>query len=207
MEGGDDAVNAAGQKLRSQRGASITYALLIFLVCAVVSSIVIVAGTTAAGRMSNLAESDQRYYAVTSAAGLLQSALCTDKKVRLEYNRGTREIARVTYEDGTAVEDPLLKDTTERLIKSDSTRAFALSPETAVENAKLSCNIAETVQPGGLATFDVSSDDGSGKNVYTLRITFAANTKKTVSATDPDTDILTVEWTLHSIGKVRKTSA
>lgn len=201
-------MNAVGRKLQSRRGASITYALLIFLVCAVVSSIVIVAGTAAAGRMSNLAESDQRYYAVTSAAELLRGELCTDKKVRIEYNRNTRAIARVTYEDGTAVDDPsLLRDTSERLVRSDNTRAFALSPETAIQNAKLNCDIAETVQSNGLATFDVSSSDGTGKNVYTLRIIFAANTKKTASATDADTDILTVEWKLHSISKVRVTSA
>ncbi|MBR1561236.1 MAG: hypothetical protein IJ646_13460, partial [Clostridia bacterium] len=59
-------------KLGSQAGASITFALLIFLVCAVVSSVVVVAATAAAGRMSQLPEMDQRYYAVTSAAGLLR---------------------------------------------------------------------------------------------------------------------------------------
>ena len=41
-------MNGIGQKLRSDRGASITFALLLFLVCAVVSSVVIVAGTAAA---------------------------------------------------------------------------------------------------------------------------------------------------------------
>ncbi|MBO5570612.1 MAG: hypothetical protein J5916_11100 [Oscillospiraceae bacterium] len=59
------------QKLKSQTGASITFALLLFLVCAVVGSAVLVAGTAAAGRMSKVAEMDQRYYAVNSAARLL----------------------------------------------------------------------------------------------------------------------------------------
>ena len=58
-------------KLRSRRGASITYALLLFLVCAVLCSVILTAGTAAAGRMSKMAETDQRYYAVTSAAELL----------------------------------------------------------------------------------------------------------------------------------------
>lgn len=74
MEGGG-AMERVRQKLESQRGASITFALLLFLVCAVVSSVVIVAGTAAAGRMSQIAEMDQRYYAVTSAAELLKDAL------------------------------------------------------------------------------------------------------------------------------------
>ncbi len=63
------------RKLNSRKGASITFALLLFLVCAVLSSVIIVAATAASGRMSRIAESDQRYYAVTSAAELLIDAL------------------------------------------------------------------------------------------------------------------------------------
>ena len=63
------------KKLRSQYGASITFALLLFLVCAALCSVIIVAATTAAGRMSKLAETDQRYYAVTSAAELMKDLL------------------------------------------------------------------------------------------------------------------------------------
>ena len=59
-------------KIKSQSGASITYALLLFLVCAVVSSVILAAGTAAAGRISQLVDSDQRYYAVSSAANLLK---------------------------------------------------------------------------------------------------------------------------------------
>lgn len=68
-------MQAIKKKLRSQRGASITFALLIFLVCAVLSSVIIVAASTAAGRMSKLAETDRRYYAVTSAAELMKDLL------------------------------------------------------------------------------------------------------------------------------------
>lgn len=68
-------MNSMRRKLRSQKGASITFALLLFLVCAIVSGIVIVAATAATGRMDQIAESDRRYYAVTSAAELLKDAL------------------------------------------------------------------------------------------------------------------------------------
>jgi hypothetical protein len=60
------------RKLQSQRGASITFALLLFLVCAVVGSVVLAAGSAAAGRMAGLPRSDQRYYSVTSAARLFE---------------------------------------------------------------------------------------------------------------------------------------
>lgn len=62
-------------KLRSRTGASITFALLLFLVCAVLCSVIITAATAASGRMSQIAETDQRYYAVSSAARLLQKQI------------------------------------------------------------------------------------------------------------------------------------
>ena len=68
-------MNVIKKKLKSERGASITWALLIFMVCAVVGSAVLVAGTASAGRMSKLAKNEQRYYSVTSAVGLLRDVL------------------------------------------------------------------------------------------------------------------------------------
>ncbi len=62
-------------KIRSQRGASIIFALLLFLVCAALGSAVLIAGTAAAGRAADTAKMDQHYYAVTSAAGLLKDSL------------------------------------------------------------------------------------------------------------------------------------
>ena len=62
-------------KLRSRKGASLTFALLAFLVCAAVSAVLLAAGMAAAGRVSNLEESDQRFYAVESAVQLFCDAL------------------------------------------------------------------------------------------------------------------------------------
>lgn len=195
-------MNAIGRKLQSRRGASITFALLIFLVCAVVSSVVVVAGTAAAGRMSNLAESDQRYYAVTSAAGLLRDKICTEDKVRVEYNKSTHGDITVMDNNG----NPLQEDTTKLLAKalldkSDQARRFELAPTTAIPNANLNCTVAETVGQSGLAEFKVSSGDGT--NAYTLRVRFSSNVKRTTSATDATREVMTVEWKLHSIDKVR----
>ncbi len=67
--------SAVARKIVSRTGASITFALLLFLVCAVVGTVVLVAGTSAAGRLSDVAKYDQRYYSVTSAAELLAKKL------------------------------------------------------------------------------------------------------------------------------------
>ncbi len=63
------------KKLHSERGASITFALLLFLVCAAVGSVVLASATATAGRVSENYAFDQRYYAVMSAAELLRDSL------------------------------------------------------------------------------------------------------------------------------------
>lgn len=85
-------------KLSSQKGASITYALLLFLVCAVISSVVLTAGTAASGRMSQIAEMDQKYYSVTSAAELIKE-LVNSKRIVAE-----RTLVKTVTKDQTGTE-------------------------------------------------------------------------------------------------------
>ena len=66
---------AVMKKIRSRKGASITFALLAFLVCSVVSAVVLAAASASAGRVSGLADMDRRYYAVSSAAQLFSETL------------------------------------------------------------------------------------------------------------------------------------
>ncbi len=63
------------KKLKSNHGASLSMALLLFLVCCVIGSVVLAAGTASAGRVSQMTEMDRRYYSVTSAAGLFRDLL------------------------------------------------------------------------------------------------------------------------------------
>ena len=86
---GSKSGNLVRSKLLSNNGASITFALLIFLVCAIVSAVVLVAGTTAAGRIKGIAETDQRYYAVTSAANLLKDLLDDHSVSQVTTSSGT----------------------------------------------------------------------------------------------------------------------
>ena len=78
-------MNAVKTKLKSNRGASITFALLLFLVCAVISGVVIVAATAAAGRMSEQSDMDERYYAVTAVADRLNQVF-DGKEVIVTYD-------------------------------------------------------------------------------------------------------------------------
>ncbi len=85
-------------KLRSRTGASITFALLLFLVCTVLCSVIIAAATAASGRMSKIAEMDQRYYAVTSAAEMLKNLFDGKSAVIEKKIEGTRT---ETYQSGS----------------------------------------------------------------------------------------------------------
>ena len=160
------------KKLKSQNGASISFALLLFLVCAVLSSAIIVAGTAAAGRLSRLAEADQRYYAVTSAAGLLSRDI-GGRTVTVEYSKKTGKVT-------PAGSPTILSDASEKLVEALSStdedaadkvlqRTFELTPDTSIANAKLGCVIKETLQRDGMLLFDVSNDPGGSGSEYTLR--------------------------------------
>ena len=93
------------KKLRSERGASITYALLLFLVCAVVGAVVLVAATSASGRLSGLAGTDQRYYSVTSAAELIRD-LYDGAKATAAREEITETITPYTYGGGAQTPVP-----------------------------------------------------------------------------------------------------
>ena len=67
--------NATLRKIKSSRGASLSIALFLFLICSVLGAVLLTAATTASGRLADLAEMDQRYYAVTSASELLAKEL------------------------------------------------------------------------------------------------------------------------------------
>ncbi len=91
-------------KLRSSKGASLTFALLAFLVCAVVSAVLLASASASAGRVSGLAESDQRYYAVTSAAQLFCDTMKEQEYV-IERRWEHRETKRTDYTAQTVGSD------------------------------------------------------------------------------------------------------
>ncbi len=112
-------------KLKSQRGASITFALLLFLVCAVIGSIVLGAGVAAAGRIAKLAESDQRFYSVSSAARLFEEEF-SEQTVSVQREKTYTHAERIEIIDNSGVfsygseREPVDTDPTYK-IKIDST--------------------------------------------------------------------------------------
>lgn len=90
------------RKLKSERGATLSMALLLFMVCAVVGGVILAAATASGGRLSQLAEMDQRYYSVTSAAKLLGEEL-SGKTVTIERTETTTTPYEKKEENGRIV--------------------------------------------------------------------------------------------------------
>lgn len=63
------------QKLHSPRGASLIYALLLFLVASLISILILNASVTAAKRLADDREREQEYLALSSAARLIRTKL------------------------------------------------------------------------------------------------------------------------------------
>ena len=166
-----DALQKLKQKLKSQTGASITFALLLFLVCAVVGSVVLTAGTAAAGRMSELAKMDQRYYSVTSAAQLLRDTI-DGKQVSVTQSFVTIDGGTPIQQGGKVFEgsdSPILKDAAEKLAgtsvsESGLTSEWNLTTTNGPANAALSVKIDQTLLPDGTMTMLISNaaDNRSG---------------------------------------------
>ena len=214
------------QKLKSQTGASITFALLLFLVCAVVGSVVLTAGTAAAGRMSELAKMDQRYYSVTSAAQLLRDTM-DGKQVSVTQSFVTINGGTPTQQGEKVLEgsdSPILKDAAEKLAETSVSESGLTSKWTlnTAENAELNVKIEETLLPDGTMTMLISNaaDNSSGGTsgpsyIYTLQMVFSADKTESVDSrtkeqyssdglktkTVTETKTTSITWRLNSIGK------
>lgn len=73
-------------KLRSQQGASLSMALFLLLVCTIIASVTLTAGSAAVGRLSQIEGIQKSYYNVTSAAKVLADKL--KDEVEVEVVRG-----------------------------------------------------------------------------------------------------------------------
>lgn len=193
---------AMKNKIKSQKGASITFALLLFLVCAVISSIVIVAATAVGGRASQMAELDQRYYAVNSAAELLRDVL---EQQTVTVTTGTKTVSTVqtvkgieTVTPGTPVpitpiitvkNDPVDIDASSdasSFLVAAARNLVGLSTEfnsltlTATGPGITDASVLNVVMvPSPIVdrklSIKVSNDNTSGKGTYTLELTFKAD--------------------------------
>jgi len=180
-------MNAMKNKIKSQRGASITFALLLFLVCAVISGVVIVAATTAAGRMSQQDEMDERYYAVTAAAKRLNDIFDrTTVKVAYDIKDGKPDFDSVTVTDSgdnPVGNDTILfkasKDVVQGVLFGEKSSVIEPAPIIISDDAsKITCTINRKMNIDGRMEYKiiaVKTTDASSSGTYTVVVTFSPN--------------------------------
>lgn len=215
-------MKAIQKKLHSERGASISFALLLFLVCTTVGSVILVAATSASGRLSRLAVSDRRYYSVTSAAGLLKekydgaSAVIVEKtssRSTQTYTMGgtaagapvvTSEepVVTVNGEEEASSRNSLMTDAAWRLVRGSAgdfpfRKILTLAPrdQSSEERKGLSVQVEEYLTGDGHLELRISSgaENSAAAETYRLCLSFEAE-KNT------DTDSRTVEGTARNVG-------
>ena len=193
-----DALQKLKQKLKSQTGASITFALLLFLVCAVVGSVVLTAGTAAAGRMSELAKMDQRYYSVTSAAQLLQDII-SDQTIEVTEGEEPR------FRDEELPQPAFLLDAAKAYVFGNSQikdKPLQLSLRLCGVTIP-DVYIYETLDDEGNLIFDVCSEQ-SGKPAFKIRMTFTADKTEYTDINEEkytDKTVTTIRWKLNLMEK------
>ena len=196
-------MSAIQNKLKSKQGASITFALLLFLVCAVASSIVIVAATASAGRVSGVKETDQRYYAAIGAAETLKD-IFDGKQVNVTYT-GNKTDTVTLMPPGSI--DKILKDYSGYLL-TKTMPYTGTKIEIKNDNAEgYTCTVTPTLD-GGLLTFTISVEGGTksvNTGTYTMQIVFASNVKRINDGSSATGESATVSWKLHSLKKGRAT--
>ena len=203
------------RKLNSKRGASLAMALLLFLVCMAVSSVVLTAATVAAGRLSELVRMDQRYFSVTSAAELLRSDIEADKLV-VVCTKTVEEVAEVdpadpdgepvvhevehrSYELQGAGEDKnYLQLQTLKLVQGETLDPMILTIESTnsdYDKLKAEVTIAPLPDPQRGMLVTVRNDNGDSQ-VYQLKMTCVADVLEEVVG---NVTTYTVTWTVSGI--------
>ena len=204
-------MRAIKQKLNSQRGASLTFALLIFLVCAVVGSVVLTAGTAASGRMSQIAEMDQRYYSVNSAARLLIDMIDGEEvkvvKTETVNAEGQATESYKYYVNGKEVSvvggsfPSLTIEAAYQMAQKTPTginqpRQFSITTALDRDGADLAVTAEQTVSGDGSMVFKIWNTKETQK--YVINVRFAARKQQ-----GPEPNVTTVKWKLSEIETVR----
>ncbi len=201
-------MNRIKNKLRSRTGASITFALLLFLVCAVLCSVILSAATAASGRMAGIAQTDQRYYAVTSACEMMRdmvggedSAVTVVKKTTTKsttkYVDGAVNGSSVTettnaytvktasssgdYTEGEFKADPVTLKSTEAIVSTLMSAAISIYKTSANTAGDASMTDASSVWPRSItiaSSETLKSALGEELTVDPLAVTILAGLDK-----------------------------
>ena len=173
---GKTEAGAVGRKLRSGAGATLIVALLFFLLCAVVGSSVLAAGSATMSRVVNQRKEAQDYYTLTSAAELLRDEIAACPvtiKVTEELADGVRYARSITYDNDGAASSLTLPEAWVSGRDAGSAAARSLSVEAAADDGtKLTAYVYLLPPASGAAVNNgadyVIPDDGAYTMTYII---------------------------------------
>ena len=184
--GVENELNGTKRKLCAQTGASITFALLLFLVCSVLSVVILVAATTASGRIAGIAQSDQRYYSVTSASALLKQMIEGETVTITTVTYGTRTdlykyaagTGELTSTSSTSYDESSASSTVSKLVNNKtSIPEYAADQYNKATPGRVNLTLTTNQAADALSVSIVENVDQAGK--ITLVV------EKRVAPTDP----------------------
>ena len=197
--------NIAVRKIRNNDGASLTFALLLFLVCSVIGTIVLTAATVASGRLADKAETDKRYYRVVSVAEFLRDEL-DEKKIVITRTKNEDNSISILFDGDLYVEgssDFLTSRTHELLDANDlwgSDFFCSVSHNNNfyfnIQNLDELISVDTTVKNGSMI-IDVTDDR------YTVRLSLSPIISEVSSITEgKETKVSTVTWKVIKMEKM-----
>ena len=181
------------RKLKSENGASIAFGLFLFLICMVISSIVIVAATAVSGRLSNLAKMDQKYYFVNSIAENIkrefdeQTIFVEKNKITLLDEDGDKKTGSenvqytITYKDvsGKEIQPGSL------MVSIANYAVFGIGNPTTLSESEYDVESVKTVESSVGNTYNVVfTDEKSIARNATLSYVYKTDGKLYISITD-----------------------
>ena len=177
------------KKLRSNDGASLMLALLFFVVCAVIGSIILTAATVASGRMTGIKKNNEELYTLRSASKVFKEQWTLgelylhrdDSNIvhSLDQDAGLEETQQLPYTFLSA-RDLMAKEIYTNNETSSSSKTFFLKVNGYSDISEVKA--VATMQPDYSVeiSFTIEGDDASSSNYVTLH--FDANkTEKTVA--------------------------
>ncbi len=195
---------AVSRKLKSNEGVSLVVALLLFLVCAIVASVILTAGTAAAGRLSKKAELDQKYYLVNSAANVLIEELEGKTILKEEKTDGS---STITYKDmneeqiKAGINDSLVFDLARNDDSLNGVKTIYVSYTEAGSNKTIYAYYDISIDSNDQVTIRIRDvQDANDANAYTVKLLFSGDISTT---TDEANNLKTTRyrWFLKDVQK------
>lgn len=199
------------RKLKSETGASISFALMLFLICAAIGSIVLNAGTNSTSKLIDRATMDKRYYEVTSAAEFLKERFEGEGREVVIERTKTNDTYTFSC-DGTDLSTlfakALLENTNNDATMWNSDFYHSANFETLslhfVRDGS-DTNVTDhtvSIEPkvvNGVVVLDIKSTDGK----YLLKMTLTPDIKETTSISgNTEKKLATIKFVVTDIKKV-----